>query len=119
MRRPCQRKFREIIQEFAANFKAEGSLTESWMPLAPSTLKAREKGWGHYALPNNGNPLILTWTGDLAAGFQSETTPKKLTITNAVEYAKYAHIQRPIVGSTDSIMQIIAQRIELFIRSTF
>jgi len=35
---------------------------EPWAPLAASTLKARERGWGYYKNPAN-NPSVLRWTG--------------------------------------------------------
>ncbi len=34
----------------------------TWAPLAPSTLKARERGWGYYKNTPN-NPSVLRWTG--------------------------------------------------------
>ncbi len=48
-------------------FAARGGNVEKanpWPPLAPSTIKAREKRWGYYKR-NPSSPSVLRWTGAL------------------------------------------------------
>lgn len=46
--------------------KAGGNVEKNpkWSPLAPSTLKARERRWGYYKNPPS-SPGTLRWTGKL------------------------------------------------------
>lgn len=95
-----------VVQEFTANFDSEGGILESPWP-------KRQK---EYAWP------LLNKTGRLKSTWTTKAEPKKLTITNPVEYAKYHHFgmypqaTRPLVGATQKILQIILDRVIKFVK---
>ena len=65
-----------IVQKYSKEtFTSEGK-PEPWKPLAPSTVRARQKRQGYYKQAPSGTPKILHWTGKL------ENSNKK-TITNS------------------------------------
>lgn len=115
-----------LVQEFQANIASEGELLGGWIPLAESTELAREKRWGYYKQDPVGGGGMLSWTGTMGSGFVGESDQNSITITNAVDYATYQHFgntrgtpARAIVGSTDTILQIVSQRITAYIKSFF
>lgn len=66
------------------NFKSDGRLAEGgsgWQPLAPSTKRAREKGWGYYK-PATASPQILRHKGYLMRRWKHEYNDRRAVIEN-------------------------------------
>ena len=121
----------DIIQERSDElFEASGSNVQkanTWAPLAASTIKARQKGWGYYSRPSN-NPSVLRWTGNLQSNRTITITTAKGMLTFNAPYAAY-HQQgggklprRVIVDLSNpvnkmivsSLQKIINQKIGIF-----
>ena len=66
------------------NFKGEGKLAmggSGWKPLAPSTIRAREMGWGYYK-PKTTNPQILKHKGFLMRRWKHDYNDRRAVIEN-------------------------------------
>ena len=66
------------------NFKSDGRLAEGgsgWQPLAPSTKKARERGWGYYK-PATENPQILRHKGFLMRRWKHDYNDRRAVVEN-------------------------------------
>lgn len=87
--------FEEALDIIAARsdtlFASEGSNVEkagSWPPLAPSTLKARERRWGYYKRSPS-RPGVLRWTGNLQENKNRHTSDAGGRLTWRAPYAVY------------------------------
>jgi len=66
------------------NFRDDGRLAmggSGWKPLAPSTVKARERGWGYYK-PKTSNPQILRHKGFLMRRWKHDYNDRRAVIEN-------------------------------------
>jgi hypothetical protein len=72
-------------------FSREGSNVEkanTWAPLAPSTIKARQKRWGYYkASPSR--PGVLRWTGNMQENRTIKIQSDKASLTFNAKQAVY------------------------------
>ena len=87
--------FDEALDIIAARsdslFASQGSNVEkagSWPPLAPSTLKARERRWGYYKRSPS-RPGVLRWTGNLQENLERHASDSKGRMTWRAPYAVY------------------------------
>lgn len=97
-------------------FAAEGRNVEkanSWAPLAPSTIKARERRWGYYRRSPS-SPGVLRWTGNLQENRARHVTDRGGRLTFRAPYAIYhqeggGHLPRRVVVdlSNSTNMEII------------
>lgn len=74
-----------------AIFAARGSNVEkasAWPPLAPSTIKARERRWGYYKHTPS-RPGVLRWTGNLQENKNRHVSDRKGSLTWQAPYAVY------------------------------
>lgn len=82
----------EIIEERSnALFSAEGKNVEKanpWAPLAASTIKARQKGWGYYSNTPS-SPSTLRWTGRMQETKNKMATDQKGRLQFTTPYAVY------------------------------
>lgn len=66
------------------NFKSDGQLAMGaggWQPLAPSTVKARERGWGYYK-PKTSSAQILRHKGFLMRRWKHDYNDRRAVIEN-------------------------------------
>lgn len=87
--------FTEALQIIGARsdelFQSEGSKVmkaNTWAPLAPSTIKARQKRWGYYKRSPS-SPATLRWTGNLQGNRTTTITSDKGALTFNAPYAVY------------------------------
>lgn len=74
-----------------ALFGAQGRNVEKagpWPPLAPSTIKARERRWGYYKR-NPSNPSVLRWTGALQDSRARQVSDRFGRLEWTMPYAPY------------------------------
>lgn len=87
--------FSEALDIIAARsdelFASEGSKVEKanpWAPLAPSTIKARERRWGYYKRTPS-RPGVLRWTGNLQENKTMTIQTSKASLSWNAPYAVY------------------------------
>lgn len=80
-----------IVARSDSIFASRGGNVEkapSWPPLAPSTIKAREKRWGYYKHTPS-RPGVLRWTGNLQENRERHVSDKSGRLTFRAPYAIY------------------------------
>jgi len=103
---------RYSVTSFSPFAKQSTGHGEKWRPLAPSTLLARERRWGHYKRKPITTNKILIWTGDMMHGFFKITEKFKLTIDNKIDYFKHnQNTQRKMLYLDDSVMNILLRHL--------
>lgn len=60
----------------------------TWPPLAPKTVKARERGWGYYRNTPS-RPGVLRWTGNLQENKERHVSDSGGRLTYRAPYAIY------------------------------
>lgn len=80
-----------LLETFSVDvFNNQGDANAHWRPLAASTLRARERGWGYYkqaGVAAMGTALI--WTGKMRASFRKTVDRLSLQIDNTDPKFKY------------------------------
>jgi hypothetical protein len=111
-------------------FVSQGArIGRGWAPLAPRTVRARMRRWGHYALPPGpgssppGPPN--QWTTRLRGSFRPGqadhielVSDEVLTWGSAVPYGRFVHRRRPIVGFRDAFQEreLLYQPLRLYVQ---
>lgn len=114
----------KMIQD---NFQQEGAVLQSggWAPLAPSTMRAREMGWGEYVA--SGNPRILQNTGQLKSQWKHLWTARFGKIQSGKIYGTTHHYgdksrnipARPILPDEKHLMPKLTKLLSLWIKKAF
>ena len=89
-----------MMTKFAARFKGETGRM-AWVQLAPSTVRARERGYGYYAQASRqeARHMILQWTGELLRSFTQKmaygsvfnVSETSLAVGSMLNKASYHH----------------------------
>lgn len=106
------------------NFETEGqSAVGGWKPLAPSTLLAREKGWGNYKHHKSSSPKILQDTGRLKTTWKHYWDKRRGWIRAGMPYA-VTHQEglgnvprRPLIPTKEQIMPTLIKIYGAFVRT--
>lgn len=81
-----------LMDDFRANFAAQGGMYGGWAPLAPSTIRQRVRlGFGPDPIMMRTGRLNESLAVPGAAGNVFEVAPDHVTVGSDVEYAKYQH----------------------------
>lgn len=106
-----------LIQEFQANFPAEGArLGRPWEQLAAATLREKQRlGYGGKG--------ILERTGTMLAAFAKDVGQFMVRVFNPTQYFKYHQLggtnlpQRKMISATENLKGKIYEIFNLYIRN--
>lgn len=105
----------DLVDFFEENIESEGKdLGVRWAALAPSTLQARARGYGHYGRAAVVRTKMLQWTGELKKSFRKKVESNKVTIDNTADYFKY-NLNRPMLGINAKVKAIVLFNLEKYI----
>lgn len=115
-----------VAQTFASQGQRIG---KGWLPLAASTVKARQRRWGYYRNPPTSgvgpSAPIAVWTGRLRSSFHQggtghirEISPGTLVWGSGVAYAGYVNARRPLVAFLDAFQEreLVFQPLRLWLQ---
>lgn len=110
-----------IVARSDSLFESEGRNVEkanAWPPLAPSTLRARERRWGYYKRAPS-RPGVLRWTGNLQERRERHVSDRSGRETYKMPYAIYHQDggknlpRRVVIDLSDSTNILIVKALQM------
>jgi phage gpG-like protein len=118
--KPLKDTEKELMEYFGETVFNRGGTPKPWKPLAPSTMRARAKGWGYYKNSSEQRGKILVWTGRLRKSFKSKLSRFKLVISNTAPYFRDHQLgvnktpKRQILSADEHVVRVAIKNFEKF-----